>query len=572
MGKRRNWVIPATLVLILLASQVRADGASASQVQQIVNNSDQSWLGKFANGIFVNLLYALTAWLELGLYLAWLAVSWTVLKLYGGVGTFLVPIWDFSNGSGFFRAGENSAFAVVSVPPAAANLLTSMVPWLLGLCGLLMFALAALTIPKALREGREPFEAAGGMVIAAGLLLAFPLLYSAPIHVGNFLGREFYEASHERYVNTSAWLDSKSPPPAMEILLLGSAFPSDAADGNQNARPAATVVTAPGGAPTQVTATSQLSSAFDAVTRQMSAQGDASIAWGMAKETVMLDLETQASRFVQVILGFMAIVSLVGLLLLKGSQIVALVLNYYLGWIACALYVHPSTRGAFGAWLGIHLRLCLWGLVWAFLIFAMDIIVISSGGLQGMIPKPGAPAGVFQDVGVFLMPFILFAALYKFRNVSDFLDSWGASGRTAKETAAALHSAFDTGLETVNLDLADTMRMSGGHGAGADLVRDAGNSVAGRMGKVVAEGTRAASELPGVGSFAAASVGAVGWAAGAAAQVGTRLLGKGLDNVNHAYGVYKAEPYKWEDLKDKRPGFYVVDLTKGERPRNPPAD
>src|ERR1700722_7022196 len=102
------------LALLCLSALAWADsGASAAQVQQIVSTSDQGWLTKFTTGVFDNMLYALTAWLETGLYVVWLAVTWAVVRLYSGIGTYLIPIWDFSNGLGFFQSGEGAALAVV---------------------------------------------------------------------------------------------------------------------------------------------------------------------------------------------------------------------------------------------------------------------------------------------------------------------------------------------------------------------------------------------------------------------------------------------------------------------------
>lgn len=574
------------LGLLCLSAMTRADsGASASQVQQIVNTSDQGWLTKFTSSVFDNMLYALTACLEMGLYIAWLAVTWAVVRLYSGIGTYLIPIWDFSNGLGFFQAGEGAALAVVGVPPAAAQLLQSMVPWILSLCGLLMFGLAALAIPKSVREGKEPFEAAGAMAFAAGLMVAFPLLYSVPIHLGNFLAREFYESSHGAYMaGTGQGVDS-SPPGLFDVLLQGSIFPQDTQGTglvatpantanpvagtfltNGLASPPAAALGASGLVAPAVSNTSQLSSAFAGLIQELAPGGDASVAWATAKQAVMVDLEMQASRFVQVILGFMAIVALVGLLMLKGGQIVALVLNYYLGWIACALYVHPSTRPVFGAWLKGHLQLCLWGLLWAFLIFIMDIIVVASQGLQGMVQQAGAAQGVFLSVGMFMMPFMLFAAIHKFKRVSEFADALSATGRIASGAGASVHAAFIEGTERLPVGMALDAGAGSVHGMAGNAADHIGEVFGAGMERVAAAASKAVSTVPGVGSAAAFAANAGLSVAGQVGRVGAETAGKFIRNVNRFHGAPRSEP-KVEGEHDGRGANHLVDLTKMRTPK-----
>jgi len=535
-------------------------GATPSQVQQIVNTSNQGWLTKFTTGVFDNMLYALTACLETALYVVWLAVTWAVVRLYSGIGTYLIPIWDFSNGLGFFQMNEVSALAVAGVPQPASHLLQSMVPWILSLCGLLMFGLGALAIPRGIREGREPFEAAGAFAFAAGLMLAFPLLYSAPIHIGNFLGREFYESSHEQYMADSGQGLNSSPPGLFDVLLRGSIFPQD----TQGAAGTPAQITGLTNFSQQtVTDTSQLSAAFSTISQEFAPGGDASVAWGVAKQAVMYDLEMQASRFIQVILGFMAIVALVGLLMLKGGQIIALVLNYYMGWIACALYVHPSTRPVFGAWMKGHLQLCLWSLIWAFLIFIMDIVVVASQGLQGMNQQVGAAPGVFLSVGMFLMPFMLFAAIHKFKHVAEFADSLTATGRVASGAGASLHAAFVEGQERIPVGLVSDAGSTSMHGLAGDAADRTGEAFASGMDRVASTASKAIAVVPGIGAAgAAAAKGGLSFV-GLVGRIGAESTGKVIRNVNRFHGAPKGEPrYDDHDYIGDRPN-HLVDLTKG---------
>lgn len=571
MTHKKKCALALTLIVLCAASAAKAAGASAAQVQQIVSNSDRSWLSSFVNSVFNNMLYALTAWLEMMLYLCWVVITWAVVRLYSGIGTYLIPIWDFSNGLGFFHNGENAAYAVVSAPQAAAVLLQSMVPWILSLCGLLMFGLAALAIPKSLREGREPFEAVGGLALAAGFMVAFPLLYSVPIHIGNFLGREFYQASHEKYLTDSGVGAEGAPPSLFSVLVNGSVFPNSSA----NLVPSAAALAARGYPPTSpyngsmmigLSNTSQLESAFQELSGQLSQGGDASLAWATAKEAVMYDLEMQASRFIQVILGFMALIALVGLLMLKGGQIVALVLNYYLGWIACALYVHPSTRPIFGLWLKNHIRLCLWGLLWAFLIFIMDIVVVASQGLPGMVQQAGAAPGVFMGVGMFLMPFILFASMHKFKQVGELTDSLTATGKIATQAGTSVHQAFAAGMEEIPVELALKAGGMSAHGRAGESVVQASEAFAEGMNKVAAAASKAVATIPAVGPAAAfiteaglKTIGTWGQRAGTAA-------GKSVRGVNRFYG----EPKEEEDFMSQfepKPGPYQVTDLRPEQER-----
>lgn len=525
-------LLVALLLAFAVSGALMADsGASAGQVQQIVNASDQGWLTKMTSGLFDNMVYALTVWMELGLYLAWLAVSWAVIKLYSGIGTYLIPIWDFSNGLGFFQASESGAFGVVCVPQAASDLLCSMVPWIVSLCGILVFGLAALAVPRSVRDGQEPFEVGGAMAWAAGLMLAFPLLYSAPIHVGNYLGREFYESSHQRYVETSGQGTAGSPPGLFDVLLEGSVFPpSTPGSVTETASTQVTLSQQP------VTNSSQLSAAFSDVAKEFGPGGDASVAWATAKQAVMYDLEIQASRFVQVILGVMAIIALVGLLMLKGGQIVALILNYYLGWIACALYVHPATRGVFGAWFKAHLGLCLWGLIWAFLVFIMDVIVVASTGLQGMVARADAP-GMFLSVGMFMMPFILFAAIHKFKEVGEFVDALGATGRIAARAGASVHHAFQEGQERIPVGIAQDAGHMSVHGGVARQVQSVGGVFANGMERIALASSKAVAALPGAGPAVSGAVEGGLNAVGKLGQKGAGIAATGIRNINRFHGA-----------------------------------
>ncbi|MGH7441955.1 MAG: hypothetical protein ACREKE_04695, partial [bacterium] len=312
MKPKRSWAPRLALLLTLLLCAVPARVWSGS-----LSGADQSFLSGIINGFFNNLLYALTVAMELALYAMWLVVTWAVVHLYSGIGTYLIPIWDFSNGLGFFQPNEGAAMAAVGAPQAAAQMLQSMVPWILSLCGLLMFGLAALEIPRSLKEGREPFGAVGGLALSAGFMVAFPLLYSVPIHVGDFLGREFYEASHGQYAINSGLGADGTDPNLFSVLLRESVFPQSAPptqSGGFNAESA--IVGGMGAALNQgagqgITSTSQLETDFSNFSSQSSPGGNMSLAWAAAKEAVMVDLEMQASRFIQVILGIMALVSLV---------------------------------------------------------------------------------------------------------------------------------------------------------------------------------------------------------------------------------------------------------------------
>ncbi len=566
----RTCATVAAVLVLCLTAQTGFAGASAGQVQQIVNGADQTWMSRLINGMFNNVLYALTAWLELGLYGVWLVVTWSVVRLYSGIGTYLIPIWDFTNGSGFFQTGEAAARAAVEVPPAAAQLLQSMVPWILSLCGLLMFGLAALGIPSYAKDSEEPFAAIGGLAVSAGLMVAFPLLYSVPIHVGDFLGREFYEASHVRYAETAGWGTNGTPPSLFSILIQGSVFPNSV---EGTGPPGSSLSTAVGSAlqgatsgitqaPSAVTETAQLEGAYNYLNQQLASGGNISLAWSAAKDAVMYNLETQASRFIQVILGIMALVALVGLLMLKGGQIVALVLSYYLGWIACALYVHPATRPVFGLWLKNHLKLCLWGFLWAALIFVMDILVVGCQDLPGMTPLPGTP-GAFMDVGMFLMPFMLFAAVHKFKSVGELADSMTATGRIASAAGRSVHEAFDAGLRRVPSDVIKAGGRGSVHGKLGQSVIDMSKTFAVRMERLAASASAAASTWPGVGPMAAWTARQAFLNLGETASSVGQIMGTAIRGVNRFHGAPKEES-DWLERSQERPKYFVQDLRPPE--------
>lgn len=536
-------------ITLTATGRVAADGVSAGQVQQIVQNNS-SWLSQQIAG---NLLYGLVSWLEIGLYLTWLVVTWIVIQLYSLIGTYIIPIWDFSNGSGFFNtATEASAWGVTCVPPAAANLLMSIVPMLLGVCAIAMFGGAALAAPKSLLDGREPFDSAAGLIWGVSLIVFYPLMYSVPIQLGNLLGRDVYQAGATAFSNSSGGQNG-----LFDALLTTSLFPNAVATaspsgtivqsvnssglsvsslvsqalGNSVSNLANTASNALTFGNNSVSQTAQLQTSFSNEMNEIfSGQGTIGTAITNAGQGIGLAIILFASRAIQIVLGIWGIIELVGILILKGGQTVAFIINFYLGWIACALYAFPGTRAVFWGWLKAHLGLCLWGLIWALLIFAMDIIVLAGNNLQGMstntssgiMVMPGVPMA-FAGVGLFLMPFILFGGIHKFKEVAALATGLTSTSQLAKSIGSSVRGSFNTGVAAlVEGNFPGAVSSSAQKGSmGGALGRPMSNTTMAwskGMQAVAAKASVALNAVPGVGPMAGAALKAGASAAGGAMQ------------------------------------------------------
>ena len=562
-----KWLGGMLLFLLLLgfAGSIWADNSQAATVSA-VNANNASWWQKAVNSMTGNMLYAMVAYMEMGLYILWLLVTWAVVKLYSGIGTYLIPIWDFSNGTSFFNfsiVSEQSAWGVSAVPPVASQLLWSMVPWLLAFCGILMFGLGALSIPKNLFTNRDPLSGMGGLVWAAGLLVAYPLIYSVPINIGNILGRQFYNTSQANYAQLTSTQQGAVPTGLFDSLVASSLFPGDNLGGSSNATPAqlvaAGVGTAVGVSTTStISSTSQLSTAFTSLSSDMDPNGGGiASAWDIAKNNMMVNIELQASRCIQIILGIMAMIGLVGLLILKGTQIVAMILNFYLGWIACALFVHPATRGIFYSWLKAHITLCLWGLIWALIIFVMYIVAAASSGMHGMAQQLGALPGVFANVGIFLMPFMLFGAIHMLKNVKDLANTLAVTSDVAHQAHVAVVGALKTGMDPqtgVTKHLGDAKGHVAGKGSlGAKAGNLASSAFQSGMGKITAGASKAAMAIPGVGMAVAGGIQMAGMAAKAAGRHGIRAGAQAVHSSHGYFGFHGGSPGKADPSRVQEP-------------------
>jgi hypothetical protein len=483
-----------------------------------------------------NLVWALAAYLEYGLYLVWLAVTWVVIELYTLIGSYIIPIWDFSNGAGLYNLpAESGAYGVVSVSPQASQCLWYMVPYLVSVCGFVMLVLSALAVPRSLLHDRQPFEGVAGLVWGASLMVVYPLLYSVPIHIGNTVAREFYTNAQSYYSSQSS-----GPKNLFNALMVDSLFPNQAAMG-AGTLSAATGQLATGFVGTNstgITSTDGLSAAFSNAMGQIFGTGgvkqNISNIAAIAVQSVGSNLAMQGSRFVQVILCVWGCVELIGVLMVKGGQVIAMILNFYLGWIACALYVLPSTRAVFWGWLRNHVQLCLWGLVWGMMIFAMNIIVLAGNSMQGM-STDATGLQIFQGVGLFLMPFLLFGCIHKFRDVASLVTGLSASSQLARQTGVAVRTAFMQSVGPrgpVPQALSVHSQKGSSHQDAGTVMADSGRVWAEGMQAVAMRASSGLKIVPGVGTAAAAAVQNLGGGLATATQAGSAAMGKQLGHVN----------------------------------------
>jgi hypothetical protein len=356
--------------------------------------------------------------------------------------------------------------------------------WFYAVSGALVILLAGLGIGQAVSDGVSPVVVMRRMLYALIAFILLPLFYSATIRSFSLMGEGLY--SYGDRILREAGGGVKKSDQVFGALLNSSAFDPD----QWAAMPKTEAVRSQGtgnpvldwqmtgkGSPTAVN--------FDRGPSLKESYGlapmenkrwsdkpllnpvkepgkvfahvvnDPGMAIDYTQAYMTADLGMMVSRLLQIALGLWAMVEIVFLLVLKGSQVVAVVLNYFLGIVACAFLANDRTEQIFWSWMKTHITVCLWSLMWALLILVMHIIALGANSLKGM-------DGITQ-IGAFLFPFILYGAFRKFHEVSDLANSLAATSNLIRSAAGVVsHRVSDFGRRSQPYVRAGVNRVSAG--------------------------------------------------------------------------------------------------------------
>jgi len=444
------------------------------------------------SGIFTNFAQFVAQGAVFGfsgiILIIWIAATWTVLKLYVVIGNYILPVWDVTSGQGATFAGQ-SLPAFMCIDPGWASNVTTLGSVFYCVAVVLTFVVVSgdsLKVALANEDGTRLFA---GFGYAFGTMVLYPYLYTGIILLANEM---------TLLVHNYTTQFPQSATSILSALTQTSVFGTmDAATQQQIGVGTINVVSPTGTLTSGNTLDPQtLWNGLFGANNNVSAGS----IWTTAATYVTSSIEMCVSRLIQIVLCVMGIFELVALLLMKGAQVAGLLVNYYLGILACALLASPRTRPVFFQWLKSFVELCFWGFLWALLLLATWLIVGVCNSLQGL-------DGTL--VGAFLFPMLLFGTLKKFREVAGIISGFAVTGVIAAGVGRALESGFREHQQTGVVAVGKSMEHGGKFGSKA-------------IGAVTDRASAAALVLPGVGPAAAGGIKAVG----GAAQVGARATAR----------------------------------------------
>ncbi|HTB22613.1 MAG TPA: hypothetical protein VK914_07905 [bacterium] len=475
MRRRLHFVLALLLCLALtgwLRATAETDQATASGIGNIFAN--------FAQFVTQGVVFGFSGII----LIIWIAATWTVLKLYVVIGNYILPVWDVTSGQGATFAGQ-SLPSFMCVDPGWASNVTTLGSVFFCVAVVLTFVVISgdsLKVALANEDGTRLFA---GFGYAFGAMVLYPYLYTGVILLANEMTLLVHNYTTQFPQSATSILSALT-----QTSVFGTMSP---ATQQQIGVGTINVVSPTGTLTSGNTLDPQtLWNGLFGVNNNVSAGS----IWTTAATYVTSSIEMCVSRLIQIVLCVMGIFELVALLLMKGAQVAGLVVNYYLGILACAMLASPGTRPIFFQWLKSFVELCFWGFIWAILLLATWLIVGVCNSLQGL-------DGTL--VGAFLFPMLLFGTLKKFREVAGIIGGFAVTGAIAAGVGRALESGFKEHQQTGVVAVGKGMEHGGNFGAKA-------------IGGVTDAASRAALVVPGVGSVAAGGIKAVG----AAAQVGAR--------------------------------------------------
>jgi hypothetical protein len=485
-------VVIAGLVVLCLAftGWLRADSAaddSATFLGAIAKN--------FANWVAQGALWGVS----ISIFALWIALTWTVVKLYTVVGDYILPTWDITSGTGGTFMGQNLP-AFMCIDPYWAHVITNLGSIFYLLAATLVFVLVAADGLKIAVNNEDGSRVFANFGFAFVTMVLFPYLYTGIILLAN-------EMTLMIHNYTTAWF----PTNAVSILnaltkasIFGTMDSATQAKIGVGSNTGLIISGSPLGANDQMPNLQDLWSAL------FSPKGNA---WDATGGYVTSTIEMFISRIIQIVLCVMALVEIIALFLLKGAQIAGMVINYFLGIIACAMLASPKTRPIFFQWLKAFIEISFWGFIWSLLFLATWLIVSICNGLKGF---DGAV------IGSFLFPMLLFGTLKKFREVAGIISGFAVTGVIASGVGKAMESGFNSQSKGTGQMTGQAMQSGGQWGSKM-------------IGAVTDKASAAAMSIPGVGTAAAFAIQAGGRTLQAAAGT-TAAAGKAMSGMSQPTG------------------------------------
>jgi hypothetical protein len=491
--RRRAVFILVTLLCLAWAGWLEADDRAQTATVGALGGIAQN----FANWVAQGLLWGSS----IILLTLWVGLTWTVLKLYAVIGDYILPVWDVSSArsSGFLGSPLPD---FMGIDPGWAHRVTQLGSVFFVIAATLVFLVVVADLLKATLGNEDASRAFLGFGYAFVAMILFPFLYTGIILLAN----EMTLLVHNYTVDPA----NGFPDNAASIF---SALTKASIFGTMDPATQARLQLGNGGGlgGVSLAAGANMPSLDSLWALLFNPSGNA---WNTAGQYVTGSIELFISRLIQIILCVMALVEIIALLLLKGAQVAGMILNYYLGIIACSMLASPRTRPIFFHWLKAFIELCFWGFLWSLLFIATWLIVGVASSLQGF-------DGTL--VGSFLFPMLLFGTLKKFREVAGILSAFAVTGAIATGVGRSLESGFRRHTEVAGNAAASAVR-AGGHWGSAAL------------GAVADKASFAAIGLPGVGPALALGIQSGAVLGQALHSTGSQAVDKGLSGLSQPKG------------------------------------
>lgn len=410
----------------------------------------------------------------------WVSLVWVTAKLYGSIGSYLLPIWDItSSKSATFMGSPLPGYMCIN--SQWASVVTSFGHVFYVLAAVLVFVIVAADTLKLALSNEDGTRVFAGFGYSFFALMLFPYLYTGVLLLANIAAQLVQNATTATFHNT--------PTTLLNALSNASLFTS--MDTATRAKLGVAGTTATG---------ATVMPSGDALWNMLTVK--TGNAWNEAAGYVFQSIETFISRIVEIILCVMALLEILALFMLKGAQFAGLIINYFLGIIACAFLASPATRPYFFKWLRAFIELAFWGFVWGILLYSTWLIANLASDLRGFDGTV---------VGTFLFPFLIFGTLKKFREVAGIVGGFAVTGAIAAGVGLAMEKGFNS------------------HAGGTAKIGGAA------MDKGASWGAQAIGAVTDKASYAAMAI--PGANAGVAAAKGIQYAGAAAKAVMHTQGA-----------------------------------
>jgi hypothetical protein len=466
-----------------------ADNADNYARQQI--QTTQSALSKVLNVFqsFVNrMVYSLVnsgCVLSFGL---WTCLTWAVVKLYVLMGTFLIPLWDWTHAGSLTLGGvsfgegytlSNNVLPGSLTGSAVAGMVKGFGAFFWALSGALIPLLVYLGVTNASWEGKPVILPYRRALIALTFAVAFPLTYSVMILSGGLIGNSMIAyATQQRVIGGNDDAGLFQALISADIFTVGANNRGGGTPGGLN--PGVTNVISGGSSSFSGPVTAPDGGGTTAQDQQIADCGQNAVlvdplqnpnavfqmifdcpgtGLDYAKKYVTGSIALSVSRLVQIVLCLFALWELIMLLGLKGGQIVSSLYNYYLGIVSVSMLANDSTKSVFWGWFRAHLALCLWSPFWALLIVTIHLAAKGASCLHSV-------SGT-MNLGAFLFPFMLFATFRKFHEISrlagDFTSTSGMAASIGQAVGGQVRQVGGMGFKAGKgaLKASETARVAG---------------------------------------------------------------------------------------------------------------